>query len=383
MKYKNILVLMLFSLMLVWLGGCGGNEPMVSEKNEETSTKNETQSENDKSDENQFKGETINVLSWEGYQEDEWVKPFEEEHGISVNITYAGSVDEMFAKAASGSVKYDIIFMDGGSVQRYLKMDLVQPIDMTKLSNSNLLIDSMKKLNDDHVVLEGENYAVPFAWGSLPMMVNKDKITEPIDSWDAMWDEKYKGKVVTLDDANNQVAMTAILLGFEDPYNLTEEQFAQVEQKLIEQKPFVRSYYAGFEDGKSMMASSEGWLGYAMGPTMITDLQKQGLNVEEVIPKEGALVWIDNAVMGIDAKNPELIYTYIDYLISSEVQAEFITMTSYGGVNSESAAMLTDEVKRISHMDDPTSYFENLVYVAFPESFEKRVKLWNEVKAAN
>lgn len=89
----------------------------------------------------------------------------------------------------------------------------------------------------------------------------------------------------------------------------------------------------------------------------------------EVIPKEGALVWIDNAVIGKDAKDPELVHIYIDYLISSEVQAQLIKKTSYGGVNADSANKLTDEEKKVSHMDDP-NYFNNLVYVAFPESFE-------------
>ncbi|MDT3427939.1 putative spermidine/putrescine transport system substrate-binding protein/spermidine/putrescine transport system substrate-binding protein [Paenibacillus forsythiae] len=378
MKLKHVLIVLMSVVILVGLSGCGGN---ASSTNTGAGTASSAAPSNGGEDLAKFKGETINVLSWEGYQEEEWVKPFEQKYGVTVKVTYAGSVDEMFAKAASGSVKYDLIFMDGGSVSRYHKMDLIQPIDLTKLKNTSQLIANMKSLNDKHVVKDGKTYAVPFAWGSLPMMVNTDKIKEPIDSWNALWDPKYSGKIVTLDDAANQTAMTAMLLGFEDPYNLTDEQLTQVKNKLLEQKPLVRTYYAGFEDGKNLMASDEGWIGFSMGPTMITDLQKEGKNVVEVIPKEGALVWIDNAVLGKDAKDPELVHVYIDYLISSEVQAQLIKKTSYGGVNADSATMLTDEEKKVSHMDDP-NYFNNLVYVAFPESFEKRVKLWNEVKAA-
>ncbi|MFD1772780.1 ABC transporter substrate-binding protein [Paenibacillus rhizophilus] len=378
MRLKNVLILLMSIVILVGLSGCGGN---ASSENTGAGKASPTAPSNGGEDLAKFKGETINVLSWEGYQEDEWVKPFEQKYGVTVKVTYAGSVDEMFAKAASGSVKYDLIFMDGGSVNRYHKMNLIQPIDLTKLTNTKQLIENMKSLNDKHVVKDGETYAVPFAWGSLPMMVNTDKIKEPIDSWNALWDSKYNGKIVTLDDAANQTAMTALLLGFEDPYNLTDEQLDQVKKKLLEQKPLVRTYYSGFEDGKNLMASDEGWIGFSMGPTMITDLQKEGKNIVEVIPKEGALVWIDNAVIGKDAKDPELVHVYIDYLISSEVQAQLIKKTSYGGVNADSASMLTAEEKKVSHMDDP-NYFNNLVYVAFPESFEKRVKLWNEIKAA-
>lgn len=327
-----------------------------------------------------FAGKEINVLSWEGYQEPEWVEPFQKQHGVKINVTYAGSVDEMFSKAASGSLHYDLIFMDGGSVTRYNKMKLIQPIDVAKLKHYNELISNMKSINNKHIMSGGQTYAIPFAWGSLPLTVNKDKVKEPVTSWSALWDSKYKGKIATIDDANNQVATTALLLGYPDPYNLTEEQLAVVKKKLIEQKPLVRSYYSGFEDGKNLMASGEAWILFTQGPTMVADLIDQGMNVEEVIPKEGALVWIDNATIGAKTENPELVYLYIDYLISSEVQAQLIKKTGYGGVNGTSVQNLTKEEARKSHMDDP-SYFDKLVYVSFPESFEKRVKLWNEVRA--
>ncbi|MBS4178800.1 ABC transporter substrate-binding protein [Lederbergia citrea] len=366
--HRRIFLFLLLTFITLLGAGCSGSK----------STAN-----NDATDkENPFKGETLNVLSWEGYQEDDWVKPFEKKYGVKINVTYAGSVDEMFAKVASGSVTFDIIFMDGGSVPRYQKMDMIQPIDMEKLKNSSNLIENLKALNDDHVILDGESYALPFTWASLPMMVNADEIKEPIDSWSALWDEKYAGKIVTLDDSSNQVAMTALLLGISDPYNLSDEELEKVKQKLIEQKPLVRSYYAGYEDGKNLMASGEGLIGYTMGPSMITDLQKQGMNIVEVIPKEGAIVWIDNAVIGKKVKNLDLVYTYLDYLISEDVQVQFVRKTGFGGVSSKAADMLTEEEKKMVHMDDP-DYFKDLVYMAFPESFEKRVELWNEVKAAN
>ncbi len=327
-----------------------------------------------------YKGQTLNVLSWEGYQEDEWVKPFEEKYGVKVNVSYAGSVDEMFAKAASGSVHYDLIFMDGGSVTRYQKLNLIQPIDTSKLKNTAQLIPTMNKLNEKHVTFEGKAYALPFAWGSLPLAVNREKIKEPVDSWSVLWDDKYKGKIATVDDANNQISMAALLLGFKDPYQLTDDQMQQVKQKLIEQKQLVRSYYTGFEDGKNLMASGEAWVIYTQGPTMVTDLQKAGMDVVEVVPKEGALVWIDNVTIGAKSQNPELVHFYIDYLISAEVQAQVVKKAGYGVVNQEAVKHISEKEAKEAHMDD-MDYFNHLVYVAFPESFEKRVKLWNEVKA--
>ncbi|MET3292979.1 UNVERIFIED_CONTAM: spermidine/putrescine transport system substrate-binding protein [Brevibacillus sp. OAP136] len=328
-----------------------------------------------------FQGKTLNVMSWEGYQEPNWVKPFEEKYGVTVNVTYAGSVDDMFAKVQAGSVKYDLIFVDGGSVKRYQQFHLIQPIDTAKLTHVNELIKQLKEKNDKHVVIDGQTYALPFAWGSLPMMVNTKKVKEPVNSWEALWNQKYKGKVITMDDANNQVAMTGLMLGISDPYDLNDGQMAEIKAKLIQQKSVVKTYYSGFEDGKSLMASGEAWLGYAMGSTMISDLKQQGLPIEEVIPKEGALVWVDNAVIGQGTENLELVHKYLDYLISADVQTKLIRKTGYGGVNQEAANLLTPEEAKAAHMDDQ-GYFDKLVYIAYPESFEKRVALWNQVKAA-
>ena len=44
------------------------------------------------------KADTLRLLTWEGYADAAWVKPFEEKTGAKCNIVYVGSADEMFAK---------------------------------------------------------------------------------------------------------------------------------------------------------------------------------------------------------------------------------------------------------------------------------------------
>ena len=40
---------------------------------------------------------TLNVLTWQGYHEQEWLDAFTKETGIKVNAVNVGSPDEMFA----------------------------------------------------------------------------------------------------------------------------------------------------------------------------------------------------------------------------------------------------------------------------------------------
>ena len=46
---------------------------------------------------------TLPMLVWVGYTEDEWIVPFEEQHGVEIAPTYVGSNDEMFAKMKAGA----------------------------------------------------------------------------------------------------------------------------------------------------------------------------------------------------------------------------------------------------------------------------------------
>ena len=52
----------------------------------------------------------LRILSWEGYCEDEWVKPFEEKHDVKLSVSYMGSDDELFAKMRGGKgLTYDLL----------------------------------------------------------------------------------------------------------------------------------------------------------------------------------------------------------------------------------------------------------------------------------
>ena len=57
-----------------------------------------------------------------------------------------------------------------------------------------------------------------------------------------------------------------------------------------------------------------------------------------------------------------------------------INKTYYGGVNKGLVNVLDPEVLKITHMDD-FAIFDRLTLMQNPESWEKRLKLWNEVKA--
>ena len=250
----------------------------------------------------------VRLFSFEGYAEPEWVEPFTAETGCEVSVAYTGSVDEMFAKmVGSDGADYDLISIDTSIIQRYLDQGLIIPFDMSKIPNTANLLPSFSAVAE--VMSGGETYGVAIAWGSLGLIYDKAAFPNGVDSWEALWSPDNAGHVLALDDANNNVTNAAIILGLDDPFNLSDADFDAVKQKLIEQKQYLISYYAGFEEGVNMWDSSEATLMFSMGEFQTVELANRGYDVVYSIPKEGGIGWLDTwalskGVQGLRVRPP-------------------------------------------------------------------------------
>ena len=78
-----------------------------------------------------------------------------------------------------------------------------------------------------------------------------------------------------MDDANNSITLGALIVGVANPYKLTDEDFAKVKAKLIEQKKLLLSYYAGFDDGVNLFAQNGIKLMYSMGEPQVPGLEEE------------------------------------------------------------------------------------------------------------
>ena len=112
-------------------------------------------------------GEEINLLTWETYDEPEWLKEFEEETGIKVNSTNVGSPAEMFSKVKANPGQYDIVLNTAGWFPQYVDGDLLVPIEedkVTEMKNIKLGFDWRGSTTVDN-----ELYGVLYNWGTQPM----------------------------------------------------------------------------------------------------------------------------------------------------------------------------------------------------------------------
>ena len=316
------------------------------------------------------KASDLRIMTWEGYAEPDWVKPFEAANGVKCQIVYTGSVDEMFAKVqGSKGADYDVIAFDTSSFARYIENKLIQPIDPAAIANMGNLDPAFRSVD---VLQDGDKrWGVPFAWGSLPLIYDKKDFPTAPDSWEVLWDPQYQQQVISLDDANNCITLAALVLGYKDPFNLNDEQFAAVKAKLIAEKKNLLTYYAGFDDGVNIFAQNNIKAMFSMGEPQVKSLQAKGVDAALTIPKEGAIGWLDCWTVSAGAKDVDLAHAWISACLDPKVGRYLTEKEGYGNTTDVAA-----------NTKAGLTYGDKLTFLNTPENFAKRVTLWNEVKAA-
>jgi putative spermidine/putrescine transport system substrate-binding protein len=280
------------------------------------------------------KGEgSLDLISWAGYVEPEWTKPFEQKTGCKVSDKEAGTSDEMVELMKSG--QYDGVSASGNATARLVAANLVDPVNVSLVPNYKTVFADLK--NQPYNTFEGVNYGIPHGRGANLLMWNGNDVKPAPDSWDIMFDPKiaakYKGKISAYDESS-YIADAALYLkfhqpdlGIENPYELNEEQFNAAIELLKEQRQYVGEYWS--EAAKQISAFAGGDV--TVGTTwqyQYFALKEEGVPVKAspasqgFLPKEGATGWSDTWMISSEAKHPNCMYEWMNWIIEPKVNAE-------------------------------------------------------------
>ncbi len=79
----------------------------------------------------------VNLMTWEGYADDSFIKDFEEASGCKVSATYVGSNDDFAPKLSAGGGVYDLISPSIDTAPVMIKAGLVEAVDLSKIERYN------------------------------------------------------------------------------------------------------------------------------------------------------------------------------------------------------------------------------------------------------
>jgi putative spermidine/putrescine transport system substrate-binding protein len=322
----------------------------------------------------------VNMVIWEGYADKSYAAQFTKDTGCKVNAVPAGTSDEMFTKFRSGGGgQYDLVSPSGDASLRLIKSGAVTPLDKSKLTNFNDLAPQLQSPSFNTV--DGKNYGLSFMWGANVLIYNKDKVKQAPDSWTALYDPKYKGKI-TVPDNPIQIADVALQFGGADkPYALSQDQLDAAKKKLTDQRPLVRKYWVLATDFESLFKSGDAVIG-AGWPLMTNDLKKSGMNVGEVLPKEGVTGWSDSWMLSNKAKHPICAYKWMNYVTSPQTQAKVADVTAYSPANQKTCEVVGAQRCKDLHIRD-AKYYETIKYwetPVAPTNYRQWSDAWAEVR---
>jgi putative spermidine/putrescine transport system substrate-binding protein len=322
----------------------------------------------------QYEGEgQLTMIAWEGYAQDQWVKPFQTKTGCTVKRTYAGSSDQMVTlMRKGGGGQYDLVSASGDASLRLIYGKDVATVNPAQIPDYTNFYTTFKSPPNN--TIGGKHYGISLQWGPNTLLYNTQKVKPAPTSWAALYDAKYKGKI-TVPDNPIQIADAALYLmktkpglGIKDPYELNPTQFNAAVALLKKQRPLVKKYWALASDEISLFKNGDAVIG-ASWPYQTNTLIAAKAPVKDVIPREGATGWLDTWMISAKAKHPICAMQWIAWVSTPKVQAEQAVYFGETPVNKLACAQM-DKLSKGScaqyHANAPESYFRTIKFWKTP-----------------
>lgn len=321
----------------------------------------------------------VNVLTWEGYADDSFIKDFEATSSCKVNATYVGSNDDFAPKLAAGGGIYDLITPSIDTTSLMIDAGFVDPLDTSKITEWANIYEKFLKL--DGIQRDGAYYGMPYTWGSIPFMYRPDKFDTPPMSLRDVFAADLSGKISLWDDKSS-LYVAARMNGDMDIYNLSDAQLAEAVELLVELKPLVRKYWATAGELVDLYAGGEVWVSNTWGGYQSNLLAEQDVQVTEFIPTEGAEGWMDSWMLVKDTPNTDCAYKLLNMLLSEDGQCGVANVNGYSVSNPVAAkACMPPEQYAMLHQDDPDYLDSLLLWAPLGERLEAYTNAWNSVKS--
>lgn len=287
----------------------------------------------------------LNVFNYGDYINEDLISKFEEETGIDVIYNTYESNEIMYQKVKNSPGTYDLIFPSDYMVEKMIKEDMLEKIDFNNIPNFKYIGEDFKNLSYD----PSNEYSIPYMWGTIGIIYDADRVDEEIDSWDALWDPKYKGEIFMFDSIRDTLAISLAKLGY-SINSTNQEELDEAVNELIKQKPLVQSYV--MDEVKDKMINGEAIFATVYsGDAIYIQEEAPDLNLQYVVPKEGSNKWFDVMVIPKGAKHKTEAEQFINFLSEPENAAENVDYIGYATPNMGAYELLDEETQ-----EDETVY---------------------------
>jgi spermidine/putrescine-binding protein len=317
---------------------------------------------------------TLNFYNWTEYIAEDTIPNFQKRTGIKVIYDNYASNDTLFAKISAGATGYDIIVPTDAVLVKMKHGNLIQPLDLSLIPNVKNLDDRFRNAAYD----PGNEYSIPWQWGTTGIGFDKTKVTGDVTDWDAFDLPEVNGKSSYLDEARDAFAMALFALG-KDPNTTDTDDLDDARDYLIDLKKKIKSITSDYQDP---LKSGELLLAQAYSGDVF-QAQVTKPNIEYVIPSSGAFSWVDSMAIPKGAKHPGNAETFMNYMLEPRVGAALTNFVSYGSPNKAAEPFIDKAILNNPLIYPPPAVLEKLPFQKdIGEDELEYSDRWTKVKTA-
>jgi spermidine/putrescine transport system substrate-binding protein len=315
---------------------------------------------------------TLRIFTYGDTVPDEMLDPFREANpDLKLEVATFDSNKAAAAKLAGGFAA-DVVEVCTDEMSPLLARNLIRPLDPKAITDfDKLAFSESDEVRND----AGQVLFVPASAGPHGLIVNTEELPDEVDSYQALFDPAYAGQVALEATPLSAIGASAMALGLEDPLDLTDEEVEEAKQNLLDNRDNFRAFAESDASMVNLFKSGEIWLADG-GRGTTAAMTDDGLPVEWVAPKEGALSWVCGLAITSKAENLDAAYKLIEYYASPEAQAVSAEM-GFVAMNPDALPLIDEKYLETA---DPRN-LESAIPLTEPENADVYDRAWQEVLA--
>jgi spermidine/putrescine-binding protein len=221
-------------------------------------------------------------------------------------------------------------------IAQLIEEDMLAELDYSNIPNFDLIDDRFKNLSYD----PENKYTVPYTWGTLGIIYNTSMVDEEITSWSAMFDEKYAGNVLMINNSRDALGYSLMSLGYS--VNTTDEseireafqKLADANAKGVYQGKVMDEVFQKMEGGNAAIAT------YYAGDYLT--MLENNEDLAYVVPEEGSNWFVDAMCVLKDAQNKTEAEEWINFIASTDANLANMDYIWYASPNKEALEKYPD-----------------------------------------
>ena len=260
--------------------------------------------------------ETLTVLNYGKYIDENAVKTFEKETGIPVKYEEYESPEEMYTKYKAGSIDYDVICSSEYMVEKLIKEGEVLEMDYAGMENyknlDSTIVDMTSSYDKDHT------YSLPYFYGTLGLLYNKTEVDPSVvKSWDCLWDPTYEDEIIMENSVRDTFAPALIDLGYS--LNETDESHLREALDVLKKQKDDKIVYGYYVDETAdAMIGEEALIALCYSGEAALAMNENE-NLDYSVPEEGSNLWIDSWFVPKTCKNQDAAMQFLNFICRDDI----------------------------------------------------------------